>query len=89
MALVLQYQRGSRGAELIFLLFGIERLASQFHGCACGIDAGTVLLHGELRIADFDAHLVFDLLQTHLCLAVFQLGPDLDGLSGAVSQRDV
>ena len=73
LALVLQNERRGRGAELIFLLLGIEGLACQFDRGFGGIHTGTVLLHCELRVADFDPHLVFDLLQPHLGLAVFQL----------------
>ena len=45
-------------------------------------------MHGELRVAHFDAHLVFELLQPHLGLTIFQLGAYLVGLRGAVAQRD-
>ena len=33
-----------------------------------GFHAGAVLLHGELRVAHFDAYLVLELLQAHLNL---------------------
>ena len=89
LALVLQNERRGRSAELIFLLLGVERLARQFDRGFGGVHAGAVLLHGELRVADLDAHLVFDLLQAHLGLAVFQFGADLNGLRRAVAQRNI
>ena len=73
-----------RSAEPIFFLFGIERLLAQFDRSASRFDTGLVLLYGELCIADFDANLVFLLLQTHLRLAVFQLSSYLIGLRFAL-----
>ena len=78
-----------RGAELIFLLLGIERLLGIVHCGLGGGYTGAVLLHSKLGVADFDADLVFDLLQAHLGLLIFQFRADLHGLGGAVAQRDV
>ena len=45
-------------------LFGVKRLPRQVDRRFCGGDAGAILLHSELRVAHFDAHLVFELLKT-------------------------
>src|SRR2546430_4600954 len=84
----LQHQRSGRGAQRVFLLFSIQRLPAQFDRGSSGFHAGAVLLHGELRVAHFDAYLVLELLQAHLGLTVFQLGTHLVGLRRAVAQRD-
>src|SRR5882672_9215984 len=62
---------------------------SQLHRCFRGIYAGTVLLHRVLRVANLDANLVLDLLETHLGLTVFQFGANLYGLRSPVTQGNV
>ena len=47
------------------------------------------MLQCKLRVANLDANLVFDLLQPHLRLAVFQLGANLYGLGVAIAKRNV
>ena len=74
---------------MILLLLGIERLLRILHRCLGGSHAGLILLYGKLGLADFDAHPIFGLLQSHLALPVFQFTADLERLSGAVAQRDV
>ena len=86
--LVLQYQRGRGRTQGVFLLLGIERLVAQVNRSLRGRDARPVLCHRELRVADFDPDLVFQLLQPHLRLAIFQFRPDLGSLGYAVAQRD-
>ena len=85
----LQNQRGGRGSELIFLLFGVQGLFCVIDSCLRRSDAGTVLLHAELGVADFDADLILDLLQTHLGLLEFQFRTNLQGLRGAITQRNI
>ena len=81
----LQHQ-GCRGrTQGIFLLLGIQRLTCQLNGCLARCHAGAVLLHRELRIPNFDAHLVLELLQPHLGLPVFQFGAHLVCLGGPVA----
>ena len=53
-----------------------------------GSHTGAVLLHRELRVAHFDAHLVFQLLQSHLGLAIFQFRTDLRRLRHPIAQRN-
>ena len=84
-ALVLQHQSCSRSAQSVFLLLCIQRLAAQINRGLSGSHAGAVLLYGELRIPHFDADLVFQLLQPHLRLAIFQFRPDLRRLGHAIA----
>ena len=86
---VLQDRRSRRGAELIFLLLGVEGLLGIIHGSLSGSHAGAVLFHAELRVADFDTDFVFGLLESHLGLSVLQFGPNLQRLSGTIAQWDV
>ena len=86
--LVLQHQRsGGRSKGILFLL-GVQRLPAQFDRGSRRFHAGPVLLHGELGVAHFDAHLVLELLQAHLRLPVFQFGAHLVGLRCAVPERN-
>ncbi len=85
----LQNRGRGRGAELIFLLLGIERLFRIFHGRFGRSYAGLILLDGELGLADFNAYPILGLLERHLGLAIFEFTADLHCLSGAVSQRNV
>ncbi len=87
--LILEHGGGSGSAERVLLLLGIERLARQITRSLGGSDTGSVLLHSKLRVADFDAHLVFDLLDAELGLTVFELGAHLGCLRGAVADGDV
>ena len=88
-ALGLQDGGRGRGAKLIFLLLGIERLLGVIHRSLGRGHAGAVLFDPELGVADLDADLVFDLLQAHQGLLIFQLRADLRGLSGAVADGNV
>ena len=64
LALILQYQRGGRCAELILFLLLVKRLPPQLHRGSSRIHTGAVLLDGELRVADFDGDLILNLLKT-------------------------
>ena len=88
-ALVLQHQGGGGGAQRILLLFSVQRLVAQVDRSLGRRYAGPVLLHGKLRVAHFNANLVFHLLQTHLRLAIFQFGTNLRCLGHPVAQRNV
>src|SRR5207248_5038573 len=51
--------------------------------------ARAVLFHRELRVADFDTHLILELQLTQFSLAIFELRSDLIGLCAAVTKRYV
>ena len=81
--------RGCGGeSDFQLLLIGIERLAGKVDGVLGGLHSGAVLLHVKLRIADFDAYLIFQLMQPHLGLAIFEFRAHLVGLRFAIAQRD-
>ncbi len=88
-ALILQDGGRRRYSGREFLLFGVECLAGEIDRGPGGINGSAVLLDIELRIADFDAHLVFELLQAHLGLAVFEFRAHLVSLGGAVAQWNI
>ena len=80
---------GLRGqADFQFLLIGVQRLARQVHGGLRRLHCDSILLHIKLRVADFNPHLIFQLMLTHLRLPVFQFTANLVRLRKAVAQRD-
>ena len=72
-----------------FLLISIERLAGEVDGVLGRLHRSAVLFHVKLRVAHFDAHLIFQLVQTDLGLAVFQFRANLVGLRFAITQWNV
>jgi len=77
---------GLRGeSDLQLLLLGIKSLACQVNGGLCGLYSCPVLIDVELGVTHFDAHLILELVQTHLSLAVFQLRAHLVGLRCAIA----
>ena len=81
---------GLRGeSDFQFLLIGVERLAGEVdRGLRC-LHGGAVLFHVELRVADLDAHLILQLVQAHLRLAVFQFARAPGWIARAVAQRNI
>ena len=86
---ILQDRGGGGESDFQLLLIGIESLAGKVDRILRGLHGGTILLHVELRVAHFDAYLIFQLVQPHLCLAVFEFRAHLVGLRFPIAQRDV
>src|SRR5581483_191619 len=68
---------------------GVQRLPGVVDGSLSRSDAGPVLFHRELGLADFDTDAVLSLLQGHLGLPVFEFTADLNRLGSAVPQWNV
>ena len=85
---ILQDRRGGGESDFQLLLIGVESLARKVDRILRRLHCGTVLLHIELRVAHFDAYLIFQLVQSHLRLAVFEFRAHLVGLRFPIAQRD-
>lgn len=86
---ILQNCRLSGESYFQLLLIGIEGLPRKVDGRLCRLDCGAVLLHVKLRIADFDAYLIFQLVLADQGLTKFEFGAHLVGLRKAVANGNV
>src|SRR5260370_38693144 len=83
------HHRGLRMQPNFQLLFlGVQTLPRELSRRLSGLHSRAILLHIELRVPHFVANLVFELVLTHLSLAIFQLTAHLVGLTLAVAYRD-
>ena len=67
----------------------LEGLARQIYRRLRGLNRSPVLFYVELRIANFDAHLVFKLVLPNQSLAVFQLRAYLVGLGETIAEGNI
>lgn len=79
--------RGEADFEL--LLIGLEGLTRQIYGRLRLQNRGPVLFYVELRVAHFDAHLVFQLVLANQRLAIFQLGAYLVRLRETIADGNI
>ena len=75
--------------RVLFFLHDVEGALRQIAGLAGRLHPRAGLLQRILRVADFDANLLLQLLQAQFGLAIFEFGAILIGLGDSIAKRDV
>ena len=74
---------------LQLLLIRLQSLPGQIDSGLRRLHCGPILFHIELRVADFDPHLIFKLMLAYLRLAVFELRAHLVRLRETIADGNI